>query len=67
MKNNIINSCGTKRGCYVVIVLPHDSGVGVVLSRVHETKCDIQKVLFMADLSLDKELAQEGQMEKMAA
>ena len=67
MKNNVTNSCGTKRGCSVTIILPHDSRFGSVLSRVHETKHGVQKVLSMVSLSLDKKLEKEGQMEKMAA
>jgi hypothetical protein len=34
---------------------------------VHGTSNDIQKILSLVNLSLDKKLAQEGQMEKMAA
>ena len=67
MKNNVTNSCGTKRGCSVTIILPHDSKLGLVLSGVHETKHGVQKVLSMVNLSLDKKLEKEGQMEKMAA
>jgi len=65
MKNKIQNSCG-KRGCEITL-LPSDSRVRTILSRVHETKYDIQKVLSLAITSLDKELEKEGQMEKMAA
>jgi hypothetical protein len=67
MKNGFRNNCGKKRGCSVTIILPHDSGFGPVLSRVHGTSNDIQKILSLVNLSLDKKLAQEGQMEKMAA
>lgn len=66
MKNYFTNSCGKRRGCFIT-ALPHDGSVGLVLSGVHETEHDLSQVLFMADLSLDKELAQEGQVEKMAA
>lgn len=67
MKNEFRNSCGgKKRGCHVT-ALPYDIGVRIVLSRVHGTEYDFPKVLSLADLSLDKKLAQEGQMEKMAA
>jgi hypothetical protein len=65
MKNNIKNSCG-KRGCEITL-LPSDSRVRTILSGVHETKHDIQKVLSLAITSLDKELEKEGQVEKMAA
>jgi len=67
MKNGFRNNCGKKRGCSVTIILPHDSGFGLVLSGVHGTEYDFPKVLSLVDLSLDKKLAQEGQMEKMAA
>lgn len=65
MKNYVRNSCG-KRGCRTII-LTHDSIIKPVLSRVHGASNDISKVLPLANLSLDKKLAQEGQMEKMAA
>lgn len=48
-------------------LLPSDSRVRTILSGMHETKHDIQKVLSLAITSLDKELEKEGQMEKMAA
>jgi len=67
MKKDVTNSCGTKRGCSVIIILPHDSKLGLVLSGVHEIEHGVQKVLSMVSLSLDKELEKEGQMEKMAA
>lgn len=66
MKNEFTNSC-KRRGCDVGIILPHDIGVRIVLSRVHGTKYDFSKVLSLVDLSLDKKLEKEGQMEKMAA
>lgn len=50
-----------------ISLLSNDSRVGIILSGVHETKHDIQKVLSLAITSLDKELEKEGQMEKMAA
>jgi hypothetical protein len=67
MKNDVTNSCGTKRGCSVTIILPHDSRLGSVLSGVHETKHGVQKVLSLVNIPLDKKLEKEGQMEKMAA
>jgi len=66
MKNGFTDSC-KRRGCDVGIILPHDIGVRVVLSRVHGASNDISKILSLVNLSLDKKLAQEGQMEKMAA
>jgi len=67
MKNEFRNSCGgKKRGCHVT-ALPYDIGVRIVLSGVHGTSNDFPKVLSLVNLSLDKKLAQEGQMEKMAA
>jgi hypothetical protein len=67
MINDVTNSCGSKRGCSVTIILPHDSGIEHVLSGVHETKHDIQKVLSLVNFVMDKELEKKGQMEKMAA
>jgi hypothetical protein len=58
MKNsNVRNNCGKKRGCYVLVVLPHDSSIGIVLSGVHAAEHDIQKVLSFAHTDLDKKLA----------
>jgi hypothetical protein len=51
----------------IISLLSNDSRAGVILSGVHETKYDIQKVLSLATTSLDKELEKEGQMEKMVA
>lgn len=65
MKNDIANSCG-KRGCEITL-LPSDSRVRVIISRVYETKYDIQKILPLAHLSLDNKLEKERQMEKMVA
>lgn len=56
MKNDIRNSCNKKRGCFITL-LPSDSRVRTVLSRVYGTKYDISKILPLVDLSLDKELA----------
>lgn len=67
MKKDVTNSCGNKRGCWVLIVLPHDSSISTVVSRVHGTKNDFPKILSLANISLDKKLEKEGQMEKMAA
>lgn len=67
MKNNVTDSCGNKRGCWVLIVLPHDSSVSTVVSRVHGATNDFPKILPLANLSLDKKLEKKGQMEKMAA
>lgn len=61
------NSCGKRRGCSVTIILPYDSGIKLIFSRVHGTRNDISKILFMANISLDKNMAQERQMAKAAA
>lgn len=66
MKNDITNSTCSKRGCEITL-LPSDSRVGIIVSRVYGAENDIQKVLPMAYVSLDKELEKEGPMEKMAA
>lgn len=67
MNNEFRNSCGgKKRGCHFT-ALPHDSRFRIVFSGMHGTRNDISKILSLANLSLDKKLAQEGQMEKMAA
>lgn len=65
-KNDFTNSCGKKRGCFITL-LPSDSRVGIIISRVHGASDDIQKILSMADISLDEKLEKEGPMEKMAA
>lgn len=66
MKNEFRNSTCSKRGCEITL-LPSDSRVGIIVSRVYGTRNDIQKVLPMAYISLDKELEKEGPMEKMVA
>lgn len=65
MKNYVRSSCG-KKGCRAII-LTHDSIVRPVLSRVHGASNDFSKILPLANISLDKKLAQEGPLEKMAA
>jgi len=67
MKNEFRNSCGgKKRGCHVT-ALPYDIGVRIVLSGVHGTSNDFPKILSLVNLSLDKKLEKEGQMEAMVA
>ena len=66
MKTDVTNSTCSKRGCFITI-LTRDSRVRTIVSRVYGTRNDIQKVLPMAYLSLDKELEKEGQMEAIAA
>jgi len=53
---NTKNSCGKKRGCSVTIILPHDSRVGDVSSRMLSKQNDTKEVLSLSKLSLDKEL-----------
>ena len=65
-KNDITDSCGKRRGCEITI-LPSDSRVGIIVSRMHGASNDIQKILSMAYVSLDEKLEKEGPMEKMAA
>lgn len=69
IKNNydIENSCGTKRGCSVIFTLPYGGISWTILSRVYEIRNDIQKILPLVGISLDEKLAQERQMEKVAA
>ena len=55
MKNEIRNSCG-RRGCFITL-LASDSRVRIIYSGMHGAKHDIQKVLPLVNLSLDKELA----------
>ncbi len=66
MKDNVRNSTCKRRGC-IITLLPSDSRIRLIDSRMYGAKYDTKKVLFMAYLSLDEELAQEGQMEKKAA
>lgn len=66
MNYDVRNTCGKKRGC-IITALPYDSQPKPVFSRMHGTRNDISKILYLADISLDKELEEEGQMEKMAA
>lgn len=66
MNYDIGNTCGKKRGC-IITALPHDSEVKPILSGMHGTRNDIPKILSLANISLDKELDKEGQVEKMAA
>ncbi len=42
--NKIKNSCGSK-GCRIRIILPHDSGVKYVSSRVLQKANDTKKIL----------------------
>ena len=65
-KNDITDSCGKRRGC-IITLLPSDSRVGIIVSRMHGASNDIQKILSMAYVSLDEKLEKEGPMEKMAA
>ena len=67
MKNEFRNNCGKKRGCSVTIILPYDGQLELVYSRVYGTRNDSSKILSLVNLSLDKKLAQEGQVEKIAA
>jgi hypothetical protein len=53
--DNIKNSCGSQ-GCDVDrIILPHDSGVGSVSSRVLPERNDIPSVLRLFDTSIREE------------
>lgn len=67
MNNDFRNNCGKRRGCELGSILPYDSKFGVILSGVYGASNDIQKVLPLAHISLDKKLEKEGQVEKMAA
>lgn len=67
MNNDITNSCGKRRGCSVSIILPNDSSIKPILSRVYGTRNDIQEILSSTYFILDEELEKEGQVEKMAA
>jgi len=64
--NGIINDACKRRGCFITL-LPSDSGVRDVRSKLYGTKYDTKKVLPLVNLSLDKKLETKGQMEKMAA
>lgn len=67
MKNAIKNSCGKQRGCSVVITLPYDRQPGLVLSGLPPAQYDLQKILPLAYLPVDKELEKKEPLEKMAA
>lgn len=60
------NKCGGKRGCEITL-LPTDSSIKPILSRMYGTRNDISKILSVAYISLDKIMAQERQMDKAAA
>ena len=66
MKKDVRNDACKKRGC-IITILTRDSSIRPIVSRVYGTRNDIQKILPMAYLSLDKKLAQERPLEKMAA
>ena len=66
MENSVTNNACNKRGCHFN-VLTHDCGFRVVFSRVYGNRNDIKKILFMANVSLDKKLEKKGQVEKMSA
>lgn len=70
MKDDIRNSCGKRRGCYVTI-LTKDSDIRVINSKsdnvhrpLHGKRNDIQKMVFISHLSLDKNIQTERQMEE---
>lgn len=63
-KNRFRNSCGGQ-GCRISIILPHDSRIGAIFSRMSQISNDIQKVLPLANLPLQKKLAKKAQMEKV--
>lgn len=60
------NSCGKRRGCEIYTTLPYDGKFKPVYSRVYGTRNDTKKVLSLAYISLDKELEEKRQVEKMA-
>ena len=49
MNHDIRNTCGKRRGCSVLIVLPHDSQLKFIRSRMYGIRDDSSKVLSMAD------------------
>ncbi len=49
------NSCRTKRGCRLIIILPHDGRVDNVSSR--SVQRDTEKILSVVKLPLDSKLA----------
>lgn len=63
----ISSSCGKKRGCTVVIILPYGGGARPVFPGMHGTRNDFPKVLPLAHLPVDKELATAQPLEKMVA
>lgn len=67
MKHDTANSCGKKRGCTVVIILPNDSRPGLIFSRMHAGKYDLSQILSLVNFSLDKKLEKKKSLEKMAA
>lgn len=67
MKHDISNSCGKKRGCAVVITLPYDSKPWAVFSALHGRGHDIQAVLPVAYVCLDKKLEEEAPLAALAA
>ena len=56
----IKNSCGSKRGCSVTIVLPNGGKLSKLSARGIQR--DLKKIPSLANLSLDKELEKERQI-----
>jgi len=64
---DITNNCGKRRGCELGSILPHDSQLRIVFSRMYGTRNDLPKILSLVNLSLDTQLEKERSLEKMAA
>lgn len=65
MNHDIRNTCGKRRGCSVIIVLPYDGQLKSIYSRMYGTRNDIQKILSSVNISLDKELEKKRPLEKI--
>ena len=63
----IENSCKHRRGCSVIIILPNDGKPKHVSSGMFQGKYDIEKILHLPKLSLDKKLEKERQSKKKSA
>lgn len=67
MNYEIRNTCGKRRGCEIYTIIPYDSRFEPIYSGVHGTRNDTTKILSLVNISLDKKLEKEGQVEKIAA
>lgn len=67
MNYDVRDTCGKRRGCTVLIVLPYDSQLKPIYSRMYGTRNDTKKVLSTTHISVDKKLETTRPLEKMVA